>query len=279
MEVVISDAVDEFISAKIAANLRHRSVGALRISMGSFRRFIGEKTKLHEVTTERIRSWIYDGEKAAATRDGLRTDIRNFCNWCVKRGYMTESPAEPLDPIIVDYRPPGILTVDQCRRVMAASLDEKIKGVIPFMTLALFCGIRPHEILRLTWGNVDMNRAIVTISGAQSKVRERRIVPIQPNAIEWLKLGGDLPPTNWEERRDVARKISGIPWPHDCMRHSYASYRMAIVKNAHQVCDEMGNSPDILLRDYRELVLEEDAKMFWLITPESVRDLTIREAV
>lgn len=41
----------------------------------------------------------------------------------------------------------------------------------------------------------------------------------------------------------------------DILRHSYGTHRMAIVRNAHQVAEEMGNSVAIVRRHY-DAVLE-----------------------
>lgn len=45
--------------------------------------------------------------------------------------------------------------------------------------------------------------------------------------------------------------------------NSFASYRLAEVKSAAQVSLEMGNSPQMIFRHYRELVSEADAKKFF----------------
>jgi hypothetical protein len=64
----------------------------------------------------------------------------------------------------------------------------------------------------------------------------------------------------------LARKI-GITWPHNGLRHSYISYRIALVKDAAKVALEAGNSPDIIFKHYRELVTEEAAETWFAISP------------
>ena len=62
-------------------------------------------------------------------------------------------------------------------------------------------------------------------------------------------------------------------WRQNTLRHSYASYRLADTPVAARVALEMGNSPEKLFRDCRELVTLEAAKEWFAIMPESA-DLT-----
>jgi len=55
------------------------------------------------------------------------------------------------------------------------------------------------------------------------------------------------------------------------MRHSYASYRMAILNDAAKVASEMGNSPAIIYRDYRKLVTPQQAHQWFAVLPEQTQ--------
>ena len=61
----------------------------------------------------------------------------------------------------------------------------------------------------------------------------------------------------------------GIEWPHNVLRHSFISYRIAKVKNANEVALEAGNSPDIIFRHYRELATEDQADAWFAIRPST----------
>jgi hypothetical protein len=56
-------------------------------------------------------------------------------------------------------------------------------------------------------------------------------------------------------------------WKHNGLRHSFISYRVALVKNVNQVALEAGNSPQVIFSNYRELVTPQDAKAWFAITP------------
>ena len=60
----------------------------------------------------------------------------------------------------------------------------------------------------------------------------------------------------------------GIEWPPNVLRHSFTSYRIAIVQSADQVALEAGNSPSIIFKHYRELTTPEVAEKWFNILPK-----------
>lgn len=64
-----------------------------------------------------------------------------------------------------------------------------------------------------------------------------------------------------------AAKRACIAWPHNVLRHSFISYRIALVKSADQVALEAGNSPTIIFKHYRELVTEGQAREWFGVMP------------
>lgn len=57
-------------------------------------------------------------------------------------------------------------------------------------------------------------------------------------------------------------------WKPNALRHRYASYRLADIKDAARVALEMGNSPTMLFRNYRELVTEKQAAEWFAALPK-----------
>ena len=53
----------------------------------------------------------------------------------------------------------------------------------------------------------------------------------------------------------------------DGLRHTFISYRLAIVKDFPQVAMEAGNSVEIIQRHYNKRATEKEAKTFFALTP------------
>ena len=60
-------------------------------------------------------------------------------------------------------------------------------------------------------------------------------------------------------------------WKHNGLRHSFISYRVAVIKNVAQVALEAGNSPAMIFSNYRELVTPKDAEMWFGIVPPGAK--------
>ena len=160
-----------------------------------------------------------------------------------------------------------IFTPEQMAKVMAVATPE----VLPFFALGAFAGLRAAEIARLDWSAVDLNRQIIQVRADQAKTASRRIVPVSDNLKEWLAphvgTGKIVKFAPIYFKVTPLTKTLDFPWPRNVLRHSYISYRIAVVKSAEQVALEAGNSPAIIFRHYRELATESEAAAWFNIRP------------
>jgi len=114
------------------------------------------------------------------------------------------------------------------------------------------------------------------VKATKAKTAQRRLVSITENLAQWLephrKCAGPVRPSSSTYRRRFATalKAGNIErWPHNALRHSFASYHLAYSRDAAKTALELGHTESAtLFRHYRELVRPEDAKAFWDITPK-----------
>ena len=162
-----------------------------------------------------------------------------------------------------------ILSVPECREFLTAT-RRLAPHALAFAVLGLFAGVRPEELGRVTWADVDLERGFLEIGAAASKVRRRRLVPLSANCVAWLRLRrGDLPlvKTTWRYARDKVCAACGLAWHTDVLRHTAASMMLARDQDAAKVALVLGHSPAVLFTHYRELVRPEAAAEFWQIMP------------
>ena len=158
---------------------------------------------------------------------------------------------------------------------MLATVAQECPAAAPWFVLGLFAGLRPSECDRITWDAVDLARGIVTVDAAASKVRRRRVVTLSAQASLWVTWaqGGTLPlPVTTRRRalRAVRDSLGWDEWPADVLRHSAASYALGETKDAGRVANELGNSPGILLRHYRELVSPDGLAEWQALLPSAL---------
>ena len=107
-------------------------------------------------------------------------------------------------------------------------------------------------------------RALRRVLGQEQKARAKRRAEVVARAEKrkGRKYFGPMPAAKPE--------IEVMRWGQDIMRHSYASYRQAMIQNINQLCEEMGNTPHIARAHYLDPPDAEEAAKFWAITPASV---------
>ena len=128
----------------------------------------------------------------------------------------------------------------------------------------------------MDWREVDIERRHIEVKAAKAKNAQRRLVAITENLAAWLEplrqLAGPVRPPSITYRRKfgAALKTGKIEnWPHNALRHSFASYHLAHHHDAAKTALELGHTESAtLFRHYRELVRPEDARAFWTISPE-----------
>jgi integrase len=90
--------------------------------------------------------------------------------------------------------------------------------------LGLFTAIRPAELARITWRDIDLNSSTVTIPSKAAKLRSRRVIEmvgivrdgikLPPNLIEWLAPHATrktpIRDANWRKDFDVVKEAAGL---------------------------------------------------------------------
>ena len=60
--------------------------------------------------------------------------------------------------------------------------------VLSWLVLGGLVGLRPYEVLRLEWDGIHFQTREIRIEPPWTKTHRARVIPLQPNALEWLRL-------------------------------------------------------------------------------------------
>lgn len=281
---LLADACRDCVEEKRKSGKRKNYIRKLKSHLDSLA-LIDTSLLCSEITREQIESWArrpYGLEQKPPSPYTVRArliDAGTLFAFCKKKRYCHADPTEHIETILIDDKPPGILTIDQCQTLLKRCLKMD-RGYVPYLAIQMFAGLRPEEARRVVWANIG--EKYIEVTSAISKTRKRRLVEIQPNLRAWLDLGGDLPVKNYWRRSRVVRSdyklgLKGkkhwkliFPMAKDCVRHSFCSYHLAQFQSASKTAFEAGHSEHILFKHYRELVRPEEAAKFWQITPDSL---------
>jgi integrase len=281
----VQEIKDRFVASREAAGASDRYRQDIRVRLTAFAKAF--RCQISSVTAAEITTWLDAIGAKGRTRNNYRTAVITLFRFARKQGNLPRN--EMTEAELVEAAKPkptaiGIYVPDQLRLL----LDAMPESLLPSVAIAALAGVRPQEILRLTWDDVDLRKKQITVAAEKAKTASRRLVPILPALADWLRdhpnrkgmiVTGFSYPSGWNRAvtREVrrfnakAKKVSGpqIPRIQNGLRHSFASYRLAIVKSAPQVALEMGNSPKKLMQHYRELVTVADARRWFNVKPQA----------
>ena len=258
----LNEAVYEYLAFKHTQNLRPSSLVLIKTSLSQMViRF--PKYQCDQITTKMLEDWFSDKKWKRSTVDGVIAKIGPFFSWAVREGWRIKNPVKGILRPKEDDSEPVILSVEEVKRLMIVA-REKEPTLVPYLALGIFAGIRPEEIKRLVWEDIQVDE--IVIRSTKAKTRKRRLVAVSPNLKTWLKQRHPLRPKNLRRKLDRLRASTNVTWGHDIMRHSFASYHLAMHGSADKTSVQLGHSnTEMLIRHYRKLVPKAEAINFWNI--------------
>ena len=266
----VADVVAELIEAKTSRGKSARYIADLRARLGRFADSFA--VDISSVTTADVQRWLDALKLAPQTARNFRTVLFTLFAFAESRGFVLKgsNPVASTERIQSNGGDIEIYTPAEITALLEGAPTE----YLPIIALGAFAGLRAAETERLQWQNIDLAGGFIHVGDRTAKTRSRRLVPIPPNLAEWLApyskqrgLVWSGTPDDLRTARAKTTDASGVAWKPNALRHSFASYRLAEVQSAGQVALELGNSPDMVFRHYREIVTPATAKAWFAVSP------------
>ena len=277
--IPFNDLFNEFLKAK--ADHSKKYLHTQKQTQSRFAKLA--EIKVSEITSTDLEK-IMEGFSASVWNSFLR-NLRAVFNFGLKRNYLTENPASKLDFVKTKQKEVVTLTPKEAGALMAAAASDL--ELLPYHAIGLFAGVRPNELERLKWEDVDLKEKHIQIKGDVSKTGRRRIITIEDNLKSWLTYyiqkggvteGDIVSKKNLRKRLDKIREAASLEeWHQDVMRHSYASYWLAKNTDINKLTLYMGHeTTKMLWKHYHKAVKKTEADAFWKIRP-NVKRKTIKK--
>ncbi len=134
----------------------------------------------------------------------------------------------------------------------------------------VYAGVRPEEIRRIGWHDIDWEEEILYMRATHSKTGGGRHIPLAPPLIcllRRLRRKGEICPPNWRIRwRNLRQEAGFATWVPDVLRHTFASYHAKMYKDLPLPQLAMGHRDcQLLLTRYINMrgLTRNDAQLFW----------------
>ena len=284
--IKIEEAVPLCLEAKEKEDgVSLRYLQSLRSILNRFKFKCG-KLVVDEVRHPQITQFVNGYDISLRTRQGYLTDLRSFFSWCEQKGYGEINPCIAAMPSKAKRK--EIMTAKRGRRKLQVLTPAEVQMLLtycereeptltPYACLCIWGGLRPEREAPNMIDD-DITTESVTVPEEFAKDNETRIIePLSDNFIEWIEFikgreGSFQPVKNLKRKWEKAKKSIDREWPHDCLRHSYASYHFAEFNDAGLTAKNLGHPDSTLLRkDYNGAVTKAQAREFWAIRPSDCR--------
>ena len=277
----VAEASQEFLALKLAQRRRPATVSDLKSRIGFLAKHCGAK-QVSQVSSNELQGLILQPGIEPQTQKHRHTKFGQFFSWCVKRRYCITNPVALLDAPEVEDNDPQVYDLGEVKALLRAARDHKNGKLIPYFALALFAGLRPAELHRISWSAIMLDEKIIRIVGGAAKRRKRRVVEISENLVEWLRphVGQPIVGKNFQKDFNAVRRLAGFKgsmfrkgdearkeWIADGLRHTSLSNHLVCHDHEGKTARWAGNSPDILHDKYKALVTVKEATDFWALTP------------
>jgi integrase len=267
--VTVNQLVDEFITNRRAKGKSEIYIRDLTTRLSRFKVSTGDRV-IADITSGDVDHWIQSLNVGPQTQNNFRACLSAMWTFAVRRGYAATNVIQLVDKtsVVRDHIP--TFTVQQLTTLLAAASPE----YLPVLAIGAFAGLRPEEINKLRWEDLDFHEGTIRVNASAAKTRKKRFAEISDNLRAWLQpyAGwiGRIAPRNLQKLRRATMKAAKIEkWPPDVLRHSFASAHYAFHRDPARTAVIMGHrDQNMLLTHYRDLMKPSEAARYWKMVPQ-----------
>jgi integrase/recombinase XerD len=274
--VTVNKLVEEFIENRRAKGKSEIYIRDLTTRLRRFKALMGDRI-IADITSADVDHWIQSLNVGPQTQNNFRAVLSAMWTFAVRRGYAAGNVIQLVDKtsVVRDHVP--TFSVEQLTSLFVAAPPD----YLPVLAIGAFAGLRPEEINKLRWEDLDFQERTIRVNASAAKTRKKRFAEISDNLLAWLQpyagRTGSVAPRNLQKLRRATMKAANIgKWPPDVLRHSFASAHYAFHRDPARTAVIMGHrDQNMLLTHYRDLMRPSEAAKYWQIAPETPSDAKI----
>lgn len=232
------------------------------------------KKNFSELSVSDCEAWLSASFSTPSQFNKGRAMLHGLFEFALRREWCCKNPVRLVERRRILEKEIKPLSLIQTKRLLKTSKKPKYADCSAGVAILALAGVRPREIRRLKWGDIDLEESFITIRSICSKTGGVRHVEICPALKKFLresknKRDSYVCPPNWSRRWRKIRDDSGFKgrWIQDVLRHTYASHHAKCFQNLPRLQLNMGHRDQTLLRsryvNMSDISKFEARKFFW----------------
>lgn len=207
-----------------------------------------------ELSVSECEEWLNAAFHTDSQFNKARTMLHGLFEFALRREWCDKNPIKRIERRKVVEKEIQPLKLSETKRLIKTAQNESpVYAVVA--ALLVYTGIRPREVRRLTWRDIDTEEKTITVRSQCSKtggVRQVEIPPVLNRLLITHKSqnSSHICPTDWQRRWRKIRDNSGFRgrWVQDVLRHTYASFHVKNYADLPRLQLNMGHRDLSLLR-------------------------------
>ena len=212
------------------------------------------KRNFSELSVSECEGWLNAAFATSSQFNKARALLHGLFEFAIRREWCDKNPIKRIERKKVVEKEIQPLNLSETKRLIKTAQRESLEYAV-VAALLVYAGIRPREVRRLTWRDIDTEEKTITVRSQCSKtggVRQVEIPPVLNRLLITHKSenASHICPTDWQRRWRKIRDNSGFRgrWVQDVLRHTYASFHAKHYANLPRLQLNMGHRDLSLLR-------------------------------
>jgi len=141
------------------------------VVLNQLAKFIGDTTKVGDITTDQIRRFVYVGhsDTSPVSKVNLLTNLSVFFNFCIQQDLSSFNPVRKIERPVVKFHPPHTILPEHFSTLLNHCLKMGWTDRLTLFVLVGFCGIRMEEASKLKWSDISFENQTVLVPADVAK--------------------------------------------------------------------------------------------------------------
>lgn len=208
-----------------------------------------------ELSVSECEEWLNAAFHTDSQFNKARAMLHGLFEFALRREWCDRNPIKRIErKKVVEKEIQPLKLAETKRLIKTAQNESPVYAIVT--ALLVYTGIRPREVRRLTWRDIDTEEKTITVRSQCSKTGGVRQVEIPPVLNRLLITHSHelkeekICPIDWQRRWRKIRDNSGFRgrWAQDVLRHTYASFHAKNYADLPRLQLNMGHRDLSLLR-------------------------------